>query len=416
MVAVSAVLPVLQRIQPVLFGAGRKKDADTEPNSGAPRGSKVRLWKQDPTVEAIGIRTAWLPDNVQAGPKDEFIEIRNMRRATPNENGDFLYDNATHPNEFDAVHTFSVVRKVLTMFQRALNRMGVTDHFGWQWDDGTPLKVYPHAGETANAYYTRQGKSLKFFYITPNHDISKRVYTARSFDIVAHESGHAVLDSLKPGWMESWHPQTGGMHESFGDLSAIFNMLAQLDMCEAIITESKCNLHDKSFFPQLAEQFGEALGRPMGLRNADNNLKLSDVGTEVHAISQVFTGAIYNILADEFKDSLQLGKEDPAATLTRVGEHLVTNLLDAIIKSPEKNATFRDVAEKMIALEPNPKWKDFILQRFTEREVFGQTAAKEITPQRLDWSGTCPSLQRPEHKKRFNQAVREAKLALQQRQ
>jgi hypothetical protein len=57
-----------------------------------------------------------------------------------------------------------------------------------------------------------------------------------------------------------------------------------------VIAQTKANLHDKTFLADLAEEFGLALGRPNGLRNADNDLKLSETGIEVHAISQVFTG------------------------------------------------------------------------------------------------------------------------------
>src|SRR5207247_9912371 len=117
----------------------------------------------------------------------------------------------------------------------------------------------------------------------------------------AQQAGQAVVTGLRPGWLNAEHPpQAGGLHESFGDMTAIFLALSQFDLVEAIIAHTKANLHDKSFLPDLAEQFGEALGKPNGLRNADNDLKLSQVGTEVHAISQVFTGAVYDILADIF--------------------------------------------------------------------------------------------------------------------
>jgi hypothetical protein len=110
-----------------------------------------------------------------------------------------------------------------------------------------------------------------------------------------------VLDGLKPGWLGGTNPpQTGGLHESFGDLTAIFLACSQLDQVEAAVATTKANLHDKNFLAALAEQFGAALGFPQGLRNADNDLKLSQVGNEVHAISQVFTGGIYDVLADIF--------------------------------------------------------------------------------------------------------------------
>ncbi len=70
--------------------------------------------------------------------------------------------------------------------------------------------------------------------------------------MVAHETGHAILDDLKPNYINFDEGQTGGLHESFGDLTAIFTMLAQLDQCEAIIAESKADLHNKTFFPAVA--------------------------------------------------------------------------------------------------------------------------------------------------------------------
>ena len=65
------------------------------------------------------------------------------------------------------------------------------------------------------------------------------IYTGRSFDIMSHEAGHAILDSLKPHYITSKNPQCGALHESFGDLTAIFALLESLDMCEAIIAYSK---------------------------------------------------------------------------------------------------------------------------------------------------------------------------------
>ena len=123
------------------------------------------------------------------------------------------------------------------------------------------------------------------------------IKACRSFDIVSHETGHAVLDGLKPQWLNADNPpQTGGLHEAFGDLTAIFLALSQLDQCDAVVAQTKARLHDKTFLADIAEQFGLALGNTNGLRNADNDLTLSQAGTEVHAISQVFTGALYDIL------------------------------------------------------------------------------------------------------------------------
>lgn len=373
----------------------------------AGNGAKVRVWKQDPTVDAVGIRTAWIPTDVKQGPQDDSVRIQGAPAVAPDADGNFLVDGKKKPDEFDAVHTFAVVRMVLTMYQRAIKRMGLPQDVTWQWGNGAPINVFPKAGNMANAYYSRQDQALKFFYFNSPKN-KERINTCRSWDIVSHETGHAVLDGLKPGYLSSWNPQTGGLHESFGDITAIFSLLQQLDMCETVIAESKGNLHDKGFFPALAEQFGDAIGRENGLRNADNDLKLSDVGTEVHDISQVFTGAIYDILADMYQDSVKLDHDDPAVTLYNAGDHLQAILLAAILRSPNRNTTYKDVAQNMIALETNPKWKDFIRKRFTDREVLGQNAVT-MTPKKLSFKNCCPTLQRREHTKLFNEAIRDAK-------
>ena len=59
------------------------------------------------------------------------------------------------------------------------------------------LQVYPYgATDSTEAYYTREDKALKFGYSTQVGGI----YTCRSLDIVAHVTGHALLDGLKPDW------------------------------------------------------------------------------------------------------------------------------------------------------------------------------------------------------------------------
>ena len=373
-------------------------------------GSKVKIWKQDPTVEPIGIRTAYIHTPVENGPKDAEIEIKGMPVTLPNADSDFLFDPEENPSEFDAVHTFTVVRQVLTMYQRALKRNQIADEFNWQWGAGTPIGVYPRAGMDANAFYSRAEKALRFFYFHPGGDDSvPLVYTCRSFDITAHEAGHAILDALRPGYWASWHPQTGGLHESFGDLTAILTMLAQLDQCEAIIAESKGDLHSKTFFPAVAEQFGEALGRTMGLRNADNDLKLSEVSNQVHEISQVFTGAVYDILADIFEVYQKPDEYDQAETLFRVGKHMTALVILALLQGPEKNATYQDIAQAMIQIEPVDEWKQFIENQFTKREVLGGPvglAAEKA--QTLDWDKCCGTLKHPDHIKDTDTAIKKA--------
>ena len=339
-------------------------------------GARVLIYKQDPSVSEIGVRKSFLPGVFLAGPTDARVTSGSpgIPPVEPNAFGDFIQVPGT--DAFDAVHTYAVVRQTLRMYQRALAVGGSAAPLPWQWNSGTntaPLNVFPHGlPDTMNAFYSRNAQALKFGHFIKS-GTTTRVFTCRSFDIVAHETGHAILDGLKPNWIVSGGPQTGGLHESFGDISAIFVALSQLDQVEAVIAQTKANLHDKTFLADMAEEFGLALGRPNGLRNADNDLKLSETGTEVHAISQVFTGAIYDILADLFNLERKTAVKDDAATLYEVSRYLLSLLIRAILAAPASNASFANVANQMLtisAADGKPvEYQNSIRNRFTVREV-----------------------------------------------
>lgn len=382
-------------------------------------GARVLMWKQDPTVAEIGTRKAYLPGVVLAGPRDARIApgVPGIDPVEPDIFGDFV----TLPDtpQFDAVHTFAVVRQTLTMYQRVLGAAGVAMPLPWQWNsssDTAPLRIYPHGlPNVMNAFYSRAQGCLKFGDFIPR-DALERIFTCRSLDIVSHETAHAILDGIKPRWLQAdAPPQTGGLHESFGDLSAIFLALSQLDQCEAIVAQTKANLHDKSFLTDVAEQFGLALGHSGGLRNADNDLRLSQAGTQVHTISQVFTGAVYDVLADLFAYERNPEHEDDAAMLHRVAGYLGGVLLRALIAAPDNAATFADVVNGMLQAVISdgkpPAYGGFIRNQFSRREVVeaGESTAAfmpgvplaacvcDAPGARQDRRACCGTMQLPEY-------------------
>jgi hypothetical protein len=381
------------------------------------QGARVLIWKQDPTIGEIGVRKAFLPSRVFAGPRDARIKIEGLPTVAPNIFGDIVVQ-PVDADAFDAVHTFAVVRQTLTLFERT--RGGIP--LPWQWNGSgntEPIAVHPHAGITPNAFYSRTQKVLKFFAFTPQAQpggpAPDQVFTCRSLDIVAHECGHAILDGLKPGWLTSGNtPQTGGLHESFGDIAAMFLALSQMDQVEAIIAQTKGDLHQKNFLADLAEQFGMALGRPNGLRNADNDLKLSQVSTEVHAISQVFTGGMYDAFADIYAFEQRPHLKDDAAVLYEVGQYMTGLVLRAIIASPASNAKFADVVNQMMVISATDgkpqEYRDFIKNRFVDREVLATNVAGEQEGAQMfeaaitdepgaiqDRSGCCGTMLRSEY-------------------
>jgi hypothetical protein len=257
-----------------------------------------------------------------------------------------------------------------------------------------------------NAFYSRSDRELRFFASEPPGGNGDKVFTCRSLDIVAHEAGHAVLDSLKPRWLGFFNPpQTGGLHESFGDLTAIFLMLSQLDLVEYIIGETKSDLHRKNILAEVAEEFGTAIGRPTGLRNADNNLKLSEVSSEVHDISKVFTGGIYDVLADAFSAARDPRRVDDAAVLYGVGQKLAGLTLQGLINAPDAAADYADVVGEMIKLaeadsDEFPNYANFLRKQFEFREVIGKNAVagpEVVAGMAAGRSGCCATMRRREY-------------------
>ena len=96
-------------------------------------------------------------------------------------------------------------------------------------------------------------------------------------------------------------------------------------------------------------------------------------GTEVHAISQVFTGAIYDILSDIFTFERNPGIRDDAATLLNVSQYVASLVLRAIKAAPNSGATYASVANQMLNItnaDGKPvEYRNFIRTHFTVREV-----------------------------------------------
>jgi hypothetical protein len=89
----------------------------------------------------------------------------------------------------------------------------------------------------------------------------------------------------------------------------------------------------------------------------------------------VFTGAIYDILADIFVHERlqQSSRKELTQILFEVAQHLRSLVLRAIIASPAAGATFADVANQMILrskAQNDPLiYRTIIKNRFTVREV-----------------------------------------------
>ena len=191
--------------------------------------TKILVWKQGKALPFLGKKILTFDHKINAGPSDHRIKVPGFD-VKPDANGDFISD-AYSEDEFDAVNTFGIARYILDLYEKSLGKS-----IPWSWEKGAfsePISIYIRNNDI-NARYRRDGKCIELDYFGPYENWT---YYCRSADIIAHETSHAILDSLKPLW-ESSDVETRGMAEAFCDLSAMFFITSQKDLCEEVIRET----------------------------------------------------------------------------------------------------------------------------------------------------------------------------------
>jgi hypothetical protein len=198
------------------------------------------------------------------------------------------------------IHMFEVALGREIHWRRADRFGGPTtnDHALRKTDDIRILKLYPHAMQEANAYYSPQAHGILFGFFTANETgqgrnlPGQRVFTCLSQDIIAHEVTHAVIDGIRAYFTEPTNPDVLAFHEGFADLCALFSHFSEKDALIDAIHRTGGQLYqtelaavapqsggtgkpvigaqiaDTNPLIQLAIQFGQARGAERGLRSA----------------------------------------------------------------------------------------------------------------------------------------------------
>jgi hypothetical protein len=166
--------------------------------------------------------------------------------------------------DFMRVSVFATVLKTMYMFEEedTLGRPLV-----WAFD-GPQSLVLPRAGKWPNAYYERDSRSLQFFYFPHSRNLEETVYTSLSRDIVAHETGHAILDGIAPHLYDAITPQSLALHEAIADLTAVLSAFRSNKLRKAVLGQTDGSIQDSTAFNSIAEEFGMARGPGREIDNA----------------------------------------------------------------------------------------------------------------------------------------------------
>ncbi len=263
----------------------------------------------------------------------------------------------------------------------------------WATPTGT-LEAHLDFGVDLNAYYRRGASRLEFYHSTVG---GRTVYSGESPNILCHELGHAVLDSIRPQLFNSASVESAAFHESFGDMSAILSALQLDTLAQAVLDETGWRLYRSTLLSRLAEELGWAIRQinsqavePDCLRNAVNSFFYRDPATlppaapasllssAPHSFSRVFTAAFYDALAG----MIQTDNTAPTVqSLQRVTRDAGQLLIDAVVSAPVVPNYFSQVAAQMIAADETRfgrKYRDILKGAFVRHGVLSLEAAAAI--------------------------------------
>jgi hypothetical protein len=217
-----------------------------------------------------------------------------------------LSPDSDHPDPtsraFNRVSTFATVLSTVQMYE-APDVLGRPIRWAF---DAPQLLVVPRAGQRENAYYERDSHSLQFFFFPSHQDESETVYTSLARDIVAHETGHAILDGIAPHLWSAISPQSRALHEAIADLTALLVSIDSDKLRRAVLKKTNGSIQESTHFSAVAEQFGMERGRG-ALRNLyDEDLVLGPaIRSEAHDLCRVLTAALYSVLMRMHDDRKQ---------------------------------------------------------------------------------------------------------------
>lgn len=293
---------------------------------------------------------------------------------------------------FNQVSVMATVLKTIALYEDA-DVLGRSVR--WNFDD-PQLKVVPRVGLQENAFYNRALRRLEFYFFPSHTDPGEIVYTSLSRDIVAHETGHAILDGIAPHLLDQQTAtsQSLALHEAIGDITALLISIASPGLRKEVLAKTKGSIEDSSNFSAIAEQFGMARGTG-ALRNLRNNTKMSDVPhNEPHDLSEVLTGALYSVLIkmhDKRWDEYSKQSDNAATRYSNSGKALWDSsqqfkrmTLRALDYIAPGEVTFADYARAIIAADrashpDDAEERTWLMEEFVKRGIVANAQALEVT-------------------------------------
>jgi hypothetical protein len=131
--------------------------------------------------------------------------------------GDSLPMGVVTSPEFQAQNVFAIASHTLALFERNLGRR-------IPWRSGWPhIFLIPRGMLGSNAAYTPEKQAVIFGWLPAVGELPS-VFTCLSYDVIAHEVTHAILDGLRPRYVEPGLPDQLAFHEALADVVALLSV------------------------------------------------------------------------------------------------------------------------------------------------------------------------------------------------
>ena len=275
----------------------------TRPEPPAPPRRRLRVFSFDPLlatdldmldISELTLKIPWERGvTLGPGPVGEYIEVVDYDPAS---RAFYHPVDLTHPRltaqdglppsesdpQFHQQMVYAVAMSTIATFEEALGRVALwapryeTDPEGTIIEQAPEeryvprLRIYPHALREPNAYYDPDRHALLFGYFPsreqPGGDTlpGGTVFSCLSFDIIAHETTHALLHGLHRYYLEPSNPDVFAFHEAFSDAVALFQHLSHVEVVKHQVARTRGDFRRGKLLGQLARQFGSALGKHRG--------------------------------------------------------------------------------------------------------------------------------------------------------
>ncbi len=270
-------------------------------------------------------------------------------------------------------------------------------HKRWQGNRKS-LPLFHDAGEDLNAFYDRM--SFSFFHMEVS---GETFFSGASTDVVSHEVGHGLLDSIRPDLFGVNALEVGAFHEAFGDCMALLTALSDQDSREKLLAVTP-TLRKRNFVETTAEdlsfgikklQPGHNAAEP---RHAFNKFQfqlpqtLPSTGgpgkliNEEHSFGMIFTGCFWDLIANIFADGNDKTQTGVASAAVAAGTILAAAAKTAVLTS----RFFQSVGRAMVLADQRTggAHRDHIRDAFQAHSiVLGSNA---IVAPTMALEGTAP--------------------------